>query len=1037
MPRGVRMNSLLDRLKLRSIKHQLKAIFAMLVVLPIVIIGIYAFVVSKSNVTELTRASMEGSAEVISNGIEMAVKRESDVIKFFSYEEAFRSALDHADADPYTLSAVMTETIEPLIWYYIGSDSDIKDIHIYSDRIEGRIGEFLSYPDDDEIKKWYEMCRNENASIWVMNEKGEVCIIKSLLDAATTSKMIGMITLKVNKENFFSATTKLGYLDNGLAIVDSSNKIVTKKELRSSDLDRKVIEDILGREYANLDGFKSTDDYLIIRSKEMDNGWQLYYYVDSREMLADEITILLGDLIIAMTILALGFLIASQMANRFCARIEGLNIIAEDIKRGDFEVGLVDEGKDEIGQLYNSMISMAAQLKAMVDEIQRRTERELFLKENDIHYRDWLFDFVVEKNNDILAIVNAKSFEVEFLTANAADILGIPSKELFRDIRNVNIAQKPGSEDRLSTIFERCAQTGKVEVVDELKLHNFMTNTDLYYRGAVACTIDDSGRRLAIALYDRTQEVKRNHQLLEAFHAAEAANKAKTNFLANMSHDFRTPMNAITGFNLLIEKHSDEPEKVREYTHKISLASRSLLALLNEVLDMSKIESGRTTLDIKEMAIGILLEEINSVIAYQAKAKRQEYIVNAEGVVHDVFLGDKQRINEILMNVLSNAVKYTSEGGRIEFTIKESESASEGFKDLTFIVKDNGIGMKPEYKEKIFEAFSREESHVNKDIQGTGLGMAITKSLVELMGGTIRVESEEGKGSTFTITLRLQAVEEADVDFWKSHGIGRILFINSKHSECEQLTEKLNNDGVDVMESPTGFGALHLIDVCQAEDTPVDLVLVDQKVQNMTAPEIVRNIRAKDKSKSATSLIIVMADDFESIEDEAKEAGANDLLQKPLFISSLKQSINDIAKRITEANYDETDNPLKGMKFLAVEDNDINADILAELMAMEGASVIRCTNGLEAVEKFKSSKEGDFDMILMDIQMPVMNGYEAAILIRGLKTEWASKIPIIAMTANAYADDIQKSYDSGMNAHISKPIDIRIVEKTIMEFKKA
>ncbi|WP_051563133.1 response regulator [Butyrivibrio sp. LB2008] len=1032
------MDSLLNILKLRSIKHQLKAIFAMLVVLPIVIIGVYAYVVSKSNVTELTRASMKGSAEVIANGIEMGVKRETDVIKFFSYEEAFRRALDHADADPYTLSAEMTETIEPLIWYYIGSDSDIEEIHIYSERIkEDRIGEFLSYPHDEGIKAWYEMCRGDNGSIWVINEKGDVYIIKSLLDAATTSKMIGMITLKVNKKSFFSTTTNTRYQDNGIAIVDSSNKIVAKKDLRSSVLDRKVTEDIMAGKYVNLDGFKSTDDYLIIKSKEMNNGWQMYYYVDSREMLADEITILLGDLIIAITILALGFLIASQMANQLCTRIEGLNIIAEDIKRGDFEVAIVDDGKDEIGQLYKSMIDMASQLNTMVDEIKRRNERELFLKENDIHYRDWLFDFVVEKNNDILAIVNAKSFEVEFLTANAADILGIPSKELFKDIRNINIAQKTGKEDRLSTIFERCAQTGKVEVVDEIRLHNYVSNTDLYYRGAVACTIDDSGRRLAIALYDRTQEIMKNHQLQEAFNAAETANRAKTNFLANMSHDFRTPMNAITGFNLLIEKHYDEPEKVREYTRKIGLASRNLLALLNEVLDMSKIESGRTTLDIKEMAIGILLEEINSVIAYQAKVKRQEYIVNAEGLRHDVFMGDKQRINEILMNILSNAIKYTGEGGKIEFTIKENESATEGFNDLIFVIKDNGIGMKPEYKERIFEAFSREESHVNKEIQGTGLGMAITRSLVELMGGTIRVESEEGKGSTFTVILRLQAVDEADVDFWKSHGIRRILFIDSKHSECEQLAEKLNNDGVDVMESPTGFGALHLIDVCQAEDTPVDLILVDQKVQNMTAPEIVKNIRAKDKAKSATSLIIVMADDFESIEDEAKEAGANDLLQKPLFISSLKQSINDIAKRITEANDDETENPLNGMKFLAVEDNDINADILAELMAMEGASVIRCVNGQEAVEKFKASKEGDFDMILMDIQMPVMNGYEATILIRGLKTEWAQKIPIIAMTANAYADDIQKSYDSGMNAHISKPIDIKVVEKTIMEFKKA
>ncbi|MBR4640687.1 MAG: cache domain-containing protein, partial [Butyrivibrio sp.] len=292
------MNGIIKLLKLRSIKHKLKAIFAMLVVLPIIIIGIYAYVVSRSNVTELTRASMQGSAEVIFNGVEMGIKRQADVIKFFSYEEAFRGALDHADADPYTLSAVMTETIEPLIWYYIGSDSDIDEIHIYSERIaEGRIGDFLSYPEDDEIKEWYEMCRGENRSIWVMNEKGDVYIIKSLLDAATTSKMIGMITLKVDKESFFSSTTSNRYLDNGLAIIDSSNKIVTRKELRSSELDRKVIEDILEGKYADNDGFMSTDDYLIIKAGEMENGWKLYYYIDSREMLADEITILLGDLI--------------------------------------------------------------------------------------------------------------------------------------------------------------------------------------------------------------------------------------------------------------------------------------------------------------------------------------------------------------------------------------------------------------------------------------------------------------------------------------------------------------------------------------------------------------------------------------------------------------------------------------------------------------------------------------------------------------------------------------------------------------------
>ena len=261
------------------------------------------------------------------------------------------------------------------------------------------------------------------------------------------------------------------------------------------------------------------------------------------------------------------------------------------------------------------------------------------------------------------------------------------------------------------------------------------------------------------------------------------------------------------------------------------------------------------------------------------------------------------------------------------------------------------------------------------------------------------------------------------------------MFIDANHNECEQLSSILNNDGIDVIESPTGFGAIHLLDVYQADNKPVDMIIVDQKVQIMTAPEIVRNIRMKDK-RNNNILIIVMADDYSAIEDEARAAGANDLVQKPLFISSLKQTIDDIAKRSKEGAKEEITKPLDGIKILAAEDNDINADILTELMNMEGATVARAVNGKEAVRMFKESKEGDYDLILMDIQMPVMNGYEASLAIRDIGTDYAKNLPIIAMTANAYADDVQKSLDAGMNAHIAKPIDVSIVEKTILEFHK-
>lgn len=1020
--------------RIYSIKTQMRIIFAILIVIPIAILGIYAYIVSSNNLKAQTQAAMQGSIDVISNGIENNGNRETDVIKFFSYEEAFRRALEYAEADPYTLTNQLNGNIEPLIWYYRSSDNCIDDITIFAENLpKESIGDFLKKPITSNELDWYQRCKKENGAQWVADREGNVFIINSLLDVGTTSKMIGMVVLKINKENFFSVANQSAYLDNGIMIVGENKEIIFHKKLKDEALDKKVRQDIFRGKYDNSNGFMSGHNYYLMKDENLIERWNLYYYVDRNELVADVFVLLESDFIIAVVLFILGYLGASVFSNWLCSRIENLNIIADDIKRGDFEIGIEDTGKDEIRQLYDSMSNMASQLKHMMSEINTRNERDLLKKENDIHYREWLFDYVVEKNNDILAIITEKTFSAEFITANAEAILGIPLKELKEDIRVLTKAQREGEEERLGAILERCFKTTRAELIDEIRFENLHTGELLYYRGAVVCTIDDKGRRLAVALYDRTQEIKRNHQLQEALSAAETANKAKTSFLANMSHDFRTPMNAIIGFNLLIDKHSDEPDKVREYTHKITLASQNLLTLLNDVLDMSKIESGRTTLYNKEMALGLLLEEINSVIMFQAKAKNQEYVVKVTDMEHDIFIGDKQKINEILTNVLGNAIKYTPEGGRIEFTIEGSPSTSEGFENIRFTIKDNGIGMKPEYKDKIFEAFSREDNDTIRGIQGTGLGLAITKNLIELMGGTIRVESEEGKGSTFIINLRLQVVNAVDVDFWKRHGIERVMFIDSNHNECEQLSSILNNDGIDVIESPTGFGAIHLLDVYQTENKPVDMIIVDQKVQIMTAPEIVKNIRMKDK-RNNNILIIVMADDFSAMEDEARAAGANELVQKPLFISSLKQTIDDLSKRSKEGIKEEGAKPLDGIKILAAEDNDINADILSELMNMEGATVTRAVDGKEAVDIFRESKEGDFDLILMDIQMPVMNGYEAAIAIRNLGTEHAKSIPIIAMTANAYADDVQKSLDSGMNAHIAKPIDVNIVEKTILEF---
>jgi len=1021
-----------DKLKkIESIKITLISVFATLIIIPILILGWYAYRVAKGNLIQQTKIAMQSNVDVISRGIESNVKRENDVVKFFSYEDAFRRALERVRSDPYTLTEELNDEIEPLIWYYLSSDSNIESIIIYSHIIENpHIGDFLMKPETEKEKEWYDYTENEYSAVWMTDGNGGVYLIKALLDSATSSKRIGMIVLKVNSENFFSIVQRTNYLDNGLIIFDSQGNVISHRKLGDDSLDARVIEKI---ESGSINDFTESSDYFICPSSGLTNDWVLYYYIDRNAITSDVFRILASVIVIAAVLLIISLVIGTVFSNNLSGRIGSINRMAQEIKNGNFDIENKDIHGDEVGQLSASIKDMADTISRMMAEIDRMNTEQLLLKESDIRYREWLFDYVVEKNNDILAVVNEESFSPSFITANAETVLGIPEEELKEDIRNVVKAQRSGEGIRLDEAITTAMEKGGEHIIEEIRLKNIKTDEHLYYRGVIVSTIDDGGKRIAVALYDRTQEIRRNHTLQEALTAAETANKAKTSFLANMSHDFRTPMNAITGFNLLIEKHADDPEKVKEYTHKISLASHNLLALLNDVLDMSKIESGKTTLDIKEVPIGLLLEEINSVISFQAKAKKQEYIVNAEDVQHDIFMGDKQRINEILMNILGNAVKYTQEGGRIEFIIAESPSSSEGFQNVKFTIKDNGMGMKPEYKDKIFEAFSREEKGETKTIQGTGLGMAITKSLVELMGGTIRVESEEGKGSTFIVNLRLKAVDSQDVDFWTAHGINTLLVVNKDEKLNEAHRRNYENDNLDVTCAYSGFEALEHVDELAAENKHFDLIIVDETIDDMTIAELIKSIRGRDKRNN--SIILAVTANYEKIEDEVRAAGCNEIMQKPVFPYIFKQTIDELTK-VGENKEEEIQNPLEGMKFLAAEDNDINADILTELMAMEGATVTRGVNGQEVVEMFKAANEGDYDMILMDIQMPVMNGYQAAAAIRALNSEWAQRIPIIAMTANAYADDVQQAFDAGMNAHVSKPIDIRLVEKTILEFKK-
>jgi signal transduction histidine kinase/CheY-like chemotaxis protein len=533
----------------------------------------------------------------------------------------------------------------------------------------------------------------------------------------------------------------------------------------------------------------------------------------------------------------------------------------------------------------------------------------------------------------------------------------------------------------------------------------------------------------------KEQEAEReiyNRQLAEALQAAQAASNSKTTFLSNMSHDIRTPMNAVLGFTMLLERDAQNPDKVREYTKKIMASGQHLLSLINDILDVSKIESGKVVLSVEEFTLNDLVSSVDAIIRPMAKAREQKFFVTVTGVRHEYLLGDETRINQILINLLSNAVKYTPAGGNIWFRIIGRGQRSSQFEHIRIEVEDDGYGMTPEYLERIFDAFTRAENSTTNKVQGTGLGMAITKNIVELMGGTIDVSSEVDKGSIFRVDLEFRIPEgQADRQFWKESGISRMLALGGGQSgESVQALMEDMDVAVDLVQS-TGE-ALRLLQSSDIGAEGYQLVLLDCDLPDIDAVEAAGRIRAL----LPEAPILFLKEYEEGEEDRASEIEKAGMMFKPFFVSVLKEKvrkIQDAGKADEDAEKAQEDS-LKGMNFLAAEDNEINAEILREILSMENASCEIVENGKLAVERFAACRAGEFDAILMDVQMPVMNGYEATRAIRALEREDAGEIPIIAMTANAFAEDEKEALRAGMDVHLAKPVNVELLKQIVRQY---
>lgn len=660
----------------------------------------------------------------------------------------------------------------------------------------------------------------------------------------------------------------------------------------------------------------------------------------------------------------------------------------------------------------------------------RRKSQENEMK---IKSRDQLFDLLTLNSNDIFILFSGVDYTSEYVSTNIKQVLGIDVEAVQNDVRAVLASVMNGPELLDSDSLEKLGDGDTWEV--DLQMRHVEKDTQYWFHLTLYRSNHSAKNSYILMFSDRTKEHQMAENLESALDIAKSANEAKSNFLSNMSHDIRTPMNAIIGFSTLLAKDAEKPDKVREYVRKISFSGQHLLSLINDILDMSKIESGKTTLNIEPFNLSEMLEELYAMTAAQAKAKMQTFEVHAKGHLPDVVLGDKLRINQIILNLLSNAMKYTPEKGNIELGVELLDPNIHKHVHLRITVQDNGFGMSEDFVKHIFEPFAREVTASTEKIQGTGLGMSITKNIVDLMGGTIAVESELGKGSKFTVELELAAAAADDDDeFWTRNNVTRVLVVDDEEDICLNVVDLMDGTGVDVHYATSGKQSIEMVKSALADNEEYNIILLDWKMPEMNGIETARAIRKIVGDE--VPIMVLTSYNFDEIEEEARDAGIDLFLPKPFFVSNFRNAIGKLRGGDTRDLKNAPEKiSLEGLHVLAAEDNEINAEILVELLEVEGVTCDIASNGQIVLEQFENSKPGQYDFIFMDVQMPIMNGYESTRAIRACSHPDAKTIPIIAMTANAFDDDVKKAIDSGMNAHLAKPIDMDKLKKIVADIR--
>ena len=663
----------------------------------------------------------------------------------------------------------------------------------------------------------------------------------------------------------------------------------------------------------------------------------------------------------------------------------------------------------------------------------QKNRTSLRKKDTQILYRDELFQKLSMNVNDVFLMLDAKTYQADYVSPNVEKLLGITVEQIRNDIRILGKLHSGENEDPEKNYLEKI-QVHEQKEWDFEYVHQKTGEKRWFHNIAMGSEVNGK-KKYILVMSDRTSDRKMNRALSEAVRAAETANRAKSTFLSNMSHDIRTPMNAIIGFTTLAVSNIDDKNRVRDYLGKILSSSNHLLSLINDILDMSRIESGKLHLEETEVSLSDVLHDLKTIISGQVHAKQLDLYMDAMDITNEDVYCDRTRLNQVLLNLLSNAIKFTPAGGTVSVRLKQFPGLQRGSELYEIRVKDNGIGMSQEFVQKLFSPFERERTSTVSRTQGTGLGMAITKNIVDMMGGTIEVQTEQGKGTEFIVRLpfRIQSGNHRIEKIAELEGL-KALVADDDFNTCDSVTKMLVKVGMRSEWTLSGKEAVLRARQSMELGDAFHAYIIDWRLPDMNGIEVTRQIRSLGDD---TPIIILTAYDWSDIEVEAREAGVTAFCAKPLFMSDIRETLMTVIGQ-SQDEPEKSILPTAGSDFrgkciLLAEDNELNSEIAVELLNEYGFLVDTAENGAETVEKVKNSKPGDYHLVLMDVQMPVMNGYEATKAIRALDNPALAGITILAMTANAFDEDRKKALECGMDGFLSKPI---VIEELIAMLQK-